>query len=89
MLIFFAISTFSLTVAMVYSWLFLGPNYPQYNDQVATEVVVQQYQRLAELHQQRHREMFQVVIAAAYIPLVTAVLGYLFGVQNSNKSAQE
>lgn len=68
-----------LTGMILGQWLYAAPVPPSGAD--LTEDHLQAYQKLTELHQQQHREMFQVVVASAFLPLVTAVLGYLFGIQ--------
>ncbi len=69
-----------LTAMILGQWLYGAPQ-PPAGLQNLTDEHFQVYQKLTELHQQQHREMFQVVVASAFLPLVTAVLGYLFGIQ--------
>lgn len=69
-----------LTGMILGQWLYGAPKPPE-GLQNLTDEHLQVYQKLTEMHQQQHREMFQVVVASAFLPLVTAVLGYLFGIQ--------
>ncbi|MCD0164235.1 hypothetical protein [Deinococcus sp. 12RED42] len=72
-----------LTVLILWHWLTTMPPLPSTTD----EASLTRYQRLTELHQQHHRDMFQVMVTSAFLPLVSAVLGYLFGIQRSETTA--
>ncbi|MEF2277318.1 hypothetical protein V3W47_03345 [Deinococcus sp. YIM 134068] len=52
------------TLMIMGSWLYTAPSYPV----TVTDETVQAYQKLSDLHQQRYREMFQVVVASAFLP---------------------
>lgn len=75
-----------LTAVILSFWSFRAPPYPA--GAALTEVSMQLYERLSDPHQQRHRELLHVVVASAFLPLVTALIGYLFGVQSSGNSDQ-
>lgn len=57
-------------------WLLAAPPIPT----TLNETTLSAYQTLSERHDQQHREAFQTVVASALLPIVTALVGYLFGV---------
>lgn len=45
------------------------------------------YQALSKLSMQRMIDLFELIIAKTMVPVLTAILGYIFGVKESNKGS--
>ena len=65
---------------IVWQWITTAPRPPG----VLNEQSLNAYRTLAELHRARFRELFQSVVVSAFLPPVTLVVGYLFGVRAKN-----
>jgi hypothetical protein len=71
-----------ILVVTVYVLIFVYHNYPSQplpNSTGDATPSIEQYKQLSELVIKNGREIFQTIVTQALLPVLTAILGYIFG----------
>ena len=74
-----------VTIVIFVDYFVHAPNKPSPANLTAEALA--NYQTLAQISLQRITDLFDLMVAKTMIPVLTAILGYIFGVRESSKRA--